>query len=567
MFQKAGCDSVKKGLPIGVSDFIDIIEENLYLVDKSLMVKDLLEDGSKVILLTRPRRFGKTLNISMIKNFFQKTEEDRGYLFKNLKIWKYENATKHFGKYPVIYITFKDLKDNNFEKMYEKLKEIVSIEYGKHGYLVSSGILNQAEIMYYNDILLKKASEAQYETSLKNLSEYLCRYHKQKVMILVDEYDVPIQSGYLNNFYEQVIEFIRNFLSGGLKDNENLYKAVLTGILRIAKESIFSGLNNLNAYTILNTKYSEYFGFTEREVEEILTYYGIEAKMKDVKSWYNGYIFGEEVIYNPWSILKYIDNYKTSFQPYWVNTSSNDLVKKLLTKGGEKVKEELESLIKGENLVKTVNQDIVMHEIDNGTENVWSFMLFSGYLKTVSKEITEGEFICNLAIPNLEVRYLYKQIILGWFKESITNDKFTFMLESLINGDIESFEDILSEFVYKSVSYFDTEEKNESFYHALVLGMLTGLGETYEVKSNRESGYGRYDVMVIPKDKSRLGIVMEFKKVNKRKKETLEIAIESALKQLKDKDYKEELLSRGIKNILQIGIAFDGKDLLIKRME
>lgn len=381
---------MKKRLPIGVSDFSKIINENLYFIDKSLIVKDLIDDGSEVVLLTRPRRFGKTLNMSMIKSFFEKsdkdTKEDTRHLFKDLKVWEYEYIKEHLGKYPVIYITFKDMKDSNFDKMYEKIKELISIEYGKHMYLIDSGILNEPESIYYRDILLKRASQAQYETSLKNLSQYLNRYYNQKVVILMDEYDVPIQSGYLNDYYDEVIEFIRNFLSGGLKDNDNLYKAVLTGILRIAKESIFSGLNNLNVCTILNNKYSNYFGFTEDEVEVMLKYYGIETKIEEVKEWYNGYIFGSDVIYNPWSIIKYVENSDEGLMPYWVNTSSNDLVKKLITKGDEELKKDLQSLIQGETIEKHINEDIVMNEIERDTENIWSFLYFSGYLKAVKKE-------------------------------------------------------------------------------------------------------------------------------------------------------------------------------------
>jgi len=302
-------------------------------------------------------------------------------------------------------------------------------------------------------------------------------------------------------------------------------------------------------------------------VKNILKEYEITFELEEVRRWYNGYIFGEEVIYNPWSILNYVKNFEDGYKAYWVNTSSNDLVKKLLTKGGEAVKQDLENLITGGEIIKVVNEDIVMQEIDKGTDNIWSFLLFSGYLKVVKKELRMGELICNLKIPNLEVKYLYKQIILSWFKESITSDNFKLMLESLVKGDVEIFGDILKEFVIKSVSYFDTDTQNENFYHAFVLGMLTGLGENYEIKSNRESGYGRYDVMVIPRDKSKLGIVMEFKRVNKNRNESLESAVEAALKQIKDKNYKQELLDRQVEDILELGIAFLGKELVVRQMK
>ncbi|SHH53957.1 PD-(D/E)XK nuclease domain-containing protein, partial [Tepidibacter thalassicus] len=423
--------------------------------------------------------------------------------------------------------------------------------------------LNEEDEIYFKNILYKRASQVEYETTLKNLSKFLSEYYNQKTIVLIDEYDTPIQNGYLSGYYKEIIEFMRNFLSGALKDNEYLQKGVLTGILRVAKESIFSGLNNLEVCTILNNYYSDKFGFLEGEVEEILKHYNIEFEMDEVRKWYNGYIFGENVIYNPWSILNYVKNHEKGFRPYWVNTSSNDLVKGVLAKSGEKIKIELEDLIKGKDIVKTINEDIVIHDIDKGSENVWSFLLFSGYLKVVKEEFKRGRVYCNLKIPNLEVNYLYEEIIMSWFSESINNDKFDVMLKSLINGDIKTFGKILKEFVLNSISYFDTAKESEKVYHAFVLGMLVALCDDYQVKSNRESGYGRYDVALIPRDKSKLGIIIEFKKVDKDDKETLDIAAKNALKQIKEKNYKQELLDIGIKNIIELGIAFEGKEVLV----
>ncbi|QXM06619.1 AAA family ATPase [Crassaminicella indica] len=550
-----------KKVPIGISDFKKLITENYYYVDKSLFIKEIINDGSEVILLPRPRRFGKTLNMSMLRYFFEKSDEDNKYLFENLKVNKYKDIMGMQGKYPVIYLTFKDIKDGNFQKCYEKMKEIISIEYYKHKYLLDN-YLKGIEETYFKKILSMEASQGQYETSLKNLSKFLSEYYNQKTIVLIDEYDTPIQSGYLSGYYKEIIEFMRNFLSGALKDNEYLQKGVLTGILRVAKESIFSGLNNLKVCTILKNHYSDKFGFLESEVEEILKYYNIESEMDEVRKWYNGYIFGENIIYNPWSILNYVDNYEKGFRAYWVNTSSNDLVKIVLTKAGETVKKELEDLIKGKAIVKQINEDIVMNDVENGSENVWSFLLFSGYLKVINENLKMGRSFCTLEIPNFEVKYLYEEIILSWFKESINNEKFNYMLKSLTTGDIETFEDIFSEYIIKSASYFDIEE-SEKFYHAFVLGILVALNEEYEVKSNRESGYGRYDVALIPKDKNKLGIIMEFKKVNKRRKETLEIAADKAIAQIKDKNYKQELLDMGIENIMELGIAFEGKEVLV----
>ncbi|SHH37850.1 AAA family ATPase [Tepidibacter thalassicus] len=551
-------------IPIGISDFKELISENYYYVDKSLFIKEILDDGSKVILIPRPRRFGKTLNMSMLKYFFEKSDEDNRYLFEKLKINNYKEIMDMQGKYPVIYITFKDIKYSNWEDCLSGLKKIIRNEFVKHKYLLEEDILDKYEKIEFKSILESEAEYVDFLESLKVLSKYLAKYYKQKTVVLIDEYDVPIQSGYLNNYYGKVIEFMRIFLSAVLKDNEYLQKGVLTGILRVAKESIFSGLNNLKVCTILKNHYSDKFGFLENEVKEILKYYNIESEMDEVRKWYNGYIFGKNVIYNPWSILNYVDNYEKGYRPYWVNTSSNDLVKIILTKSGEFIKKDLEDLIKGKDIVKTINEDIVMKDIDKSSENVWSFLLFSGYLKVVNEEFKRGKTYCNLKIPNLEVAYLYEEIIMSWFDESINNDKFNIMLKSLVNGDIKTFSKILKEFVLSSISYFDTGgNESEKVYHAFVLGMLVALCDDYEVKSNRESGYGRYDVALIPKDKSKIGIIMEFKKVDKDDKENLEIAAQNAINQIKNKNYKLDLLDRGIKNIIELGIAFEGKDVLV----
>lgn len=446
---------MKKKIPIGVSDFKSIIEENYYFIDKSLFIKEIIEDGSKVILLPRPRRFGKTLNMSMLKYFYEDSKEDNRSLFDNLKINEYDDVMDMQGKYPLIYITFKDMKDNNFQSFLIKIKDLIAEEYGRHRILLKDDILAEEEKNFFKEILNSTASQERVELSLKHLSKYLHRYYGQKCVIIVDEYDIPIQSGYINGFYDEIIGFMRNFLTGGLKYNSYLEKAVLTGILRVAKESIFSGLNNLEVSTLLSYNFDSSFGFLEEEVKELLKYYNIEYEMGQVRNWYNGYIFGDKVIYNPWSILSYTKNNREGLRPHWVNTSSNDLVKKLLAKGTEKLKTELESLIKGESIEKIVNQDIVMHEIDNNSENAWSFLLFSGYLKVIDRRLEKGKTYYKLKIPNLEVQYLYEEIILGWFNENISSDKFHTMLKCLVSGDIKTFSKIFRELVLNSVSYFD----------------------------------------------------------------------------------------------------------------
>ncbi|NMM61752.1 AAA family ATPase [Clostridium sp. P21] len=553
-----------KKISIGITDFKEIVNNNYYLVDKSLFIKEIMEDGSKVLLLPRPRRFGKTINMSMLKYFFEKTDEDNSFLFEELNIYEHKDIMERQGKYPVIYLTFKDEKYLSWKDCKSGMKFVIGSEFKRHKYLLESNIMDDEEKEIYKDVMNLKAEDIYYYKSLLSLSMYLSKYYNKKAVIIIDEYDVPIQSGYNGDYYEDIINFMRNFLSGGLKDNIYLEKAILTGILRVAKESIFSGLNNLNVYSILKNKYSSYFGFSEAEIENIFRYYKVEFKLDEVKSWYNGYVFGENIIYNPWSILNYVNNYEEGLQPYWINTSSNDLVKKLITKGDQQLKSELEDLIQDKNITKAINENIEMKEIDKSTENVWSFLLLSGYLKTVKKtRKPDGRLVCELAIPNIEVKYLYNEIIMSWLKESVNNDEFNLMLNSLTNGDIETFEDIFADYVTKSFSYFDIGDESESFYHAFVLGILVALNDKYRVKSNRESGYGRYDIMIIPKDIEKNGIIIEFKKVNKRRKETLNTAAENALAQIKTMNYKQELIELGVKNVIELGIAFEGKDVLV----
>ncbi|OFI07072.1 putative AAA-ATPase [Clostridium acetireducens DSM 10703] len=552
-----------KKIPVGISDFKELIQDNYYFVDKTLFIKDIIEDGAKAILLPRPRRFGKTLNMSMLKYFFEKTQEDNSVLFQNLEICNYKDIMNYQGKYPVIYISFKDIKYSNWKDCREAIAFLISSIFEDFKYVIDEKSSEQ-EQYYYNKILSSNSSIVELEMSFKVLTELLYKKTGKKPIVLIDEYDVPIQEAYLKKYYDELIGFMRNFFSGALKDNIYLEKAVLTGILRVAKESIFSGLNNLIIYSILSPYYNQYFGFTEKELEILLNYYKINCDIENIKEWYNGYKFGELTIYNPWSVLNYIRERKMGFRAYWANTSSNDLIRDLLAKGNNAVKSELETLINGKKLVKAIDENIVMNEIEMSTENLWSFLLFSGYLKILNTEIIDGRVYCTLGIPNKEVKFIYEEIILKWFKENINNDEFLHMLTALTKGDIDTFDMIFADTVEKTLSYFDVSGESEKFYHAFVLGMLVALKDTHDVKSNRESGYGRYDVMIIPKDKQNLGIIIEFKKINKRRKETLEDGVEKALNQIEEKDYKQELLDLGIKNIIELGIAFEGKEVLVK---
>ncbi|MFZ3132575.1 MAG: AAA family ATPase, partial [Desulfosporosinus sp.] len=498
---------MKKRIAIGVSDFRKMLTGAYYYVDKTLFIQDILEDGSEIILLPRPRRFGKTLNMSMLRYFFEKSAETSRALFEGLAIGQEPDCMVKQGRYPVINLSFKEIKNDTWEDCLSSFKFIIWQEYQRHSYLLKSDGLDENDLCYYRSISDRSASLIDYQMALSKLSKYLYEYHKQKVIILIDEYDVPIQQAYLKKYYDPLISFMRNFMTAALKDNDYLEKAVLTGVLRVARESLFSGLNNLSVWTILDEPYSRQFGFLETEVEELLKYYGIGAQLEEVRNWYNGYIFGNTVLYNPWSLLKYVPNWQGGLQPYWVNTSDNEIVHRLISRGGPALKMELEDLLQGTALVKTINQHISMGEVEKNNQNVWSFLLFSGYLKALSRDIIDGEMICSLAIPNREVQTIYRDIVKSWFNDPVHSDFLQTMLKSLISGRIEVFASHFREYVLSSFSYFDTGGKvPEKIYHAFVLGLLVGLRPDYAIKSNREGGYGRYDVMVIPRDTSRAGI-------------------------------------------------------------
>ncbi|MHB1651028.1 MAG: AAA family ATPase [Desulfitobacteriaceae bacterium] len=556
---------MKKRIAIGVSDFREMFTGAYYYVDKTLFIKDILEDGSKVILLPRPRRFGKTLNMSMLRYFFEKSSEDNRALFGDLAISQEPDCMAKQGQYPVIYLSFKELKNDNWEDCLNSFKFMIWQEYERHSYLLESGMLNEENRAFYQNISNRSADIVDYQMALSKLSKYLYEYHQQKVIILIDEYDVPIQQAYIKQYYDPLVSFVRNFMTAALKDNNYLEKAVLTGVMRVARESLFSGLNNLSVWTLLDEPYCKRFGFLETEVEELLNYYGIESQIEEVRNWYNGYMFGNAVIYNPWSLLKYAQNWKGGLQPYWVNTSDNEIVHRLISRGGPALKMELEDLLQGTAVVKTINQNISMGEVEKNDQNVWSFLLFSGYLKPLSRDIIDGEMICSLAIPNREVQTIYRDIVKSWFSDSVHSDFLRTMLKSLISGQIEVFASHFREYVQSSFSYFDTGGKvPEKIYHAFVLGLLVGLRPNYEIKSNREGGYGRYDVMVIPQDTSQAGLIIEFKSVDPEEVKDLEQIAQLALQQIEAKEYQQELFERGIHKIIKLGIVFRGKEVLVR---
>ena len=499
-----------KRIPIGISDFKTLIEDNYLFVDKSELIKEFWESQAQTILMPRPRRFGKTLNMSMIKYFFtagttngpekEDVAENRK-LFKGLNIEKHEDIMALCGKYPVIYLSFKDEKHSSFEAFQGGIKSVIRGLYKGHLYCLNTDKIIASDREYFNSILDKRVDFGDLAESIKFLSEILNVYYGKKVIILIDEYDVPIQAAYMYGYYDEAIGFMRNLLSGAFKDNSYLEKAMITGILRVSKESVFSGLNNIEVASILSYEFSDKFGFTDGEVQALLEMYNSSENIDAVRDWYNGYYFGDETIYNPWSILKYLKSQREGLKAHWVNTSSNDLVNVLLSRGGFQIKQDLESLIKGESIIKAVDENIVMADTEKSSEHLWSFLLFTGYLKSreIPKNPDSDEKYYELRIPNREVRLLYKNIIERWYTDTISRENYTVMLKALLTGDIKTFQKIFRAYVIESLSYFDvTKGQSERVYHAFVLGMLVSINDKYEVLSNRESGYGRYDVCIIP---------------------------------------------------------------------
>ncbi|MCP5498164.1 MAG: AAA family ATPase [Leptospiraceae bacterium] len=560
-----------KKLPIGNSNFREVIEDNYFYVDKSLLIQEVLDSGSKISLITRPRRFGKTINLSMLKCWFEVYQDSKSAipnseLFQNLKIWKLgDEYTKHCGKYPVIYLTFKDVKESKWENCQKFLKRIISSEYERHSYLLDSNSLTDAQKKLFRSIQDLSADFVTYETSLKKLSEFLHLHYGEKVVVLIDEYDTPVHEAYYKKYYDLMVDFYRTFLGAGLKDNEHLEKSVITGILRISKESVFSDLNNFSVYTVLNNRFADKFGFTQEEVTAALDYYQLTDKQEGVKTWYNGYVFGNQTdIYNPWSILNFLEHHSEGLKPHWVNTSSNLIIRDLLSRADSESKKDMESLLKRETIEKEVQVDTVFSEIENGGNTLWSFLLFSGYLKVVRQRVDGKRLYSQLLIPNLEIEYLYERFISGWLTDNLQSYELKELLNSLLTGNVDNLQFLLQKFILNSFSYLDpTGKEPERVYHAFILGLLLHLSDSHSVKSNRESGFGRYDIMLIPKRQNGVGVVIEFKLVYPHLKETLAIAAEKALGQIEDNRYEEELKSMGASAVLKYGMAFEGKEVLV----
>jgi hypothetical protein len=529
-----------------------------------MFINGIVEAGAKVTLIPRPRRFGKTLNLSMLKYFFEKTDASKRHLFDRLAISNHPDIMAHQGEYPVIFMTLKDIKQDTWQACYDDLKGVIGNEYERHNYLLSSSALSTAQKRTFQAIIDGNASTAVYRRSLKDLAQYLQVHHQKKVVILIDEYDTVIHEAYLNKFYAQAISFMRAFLGGGLKDNSTLALAVITGILRVAKESIFSGLNNLEVCTLFDERYADAFGFFEADVHSLLSTYSLAHHMDAVRTWYNGYGSGNFRVYNPWSIVQFIRQ-AGIFKPYWVNTSQNDLIKFLIRSSGTTFKKDFESLLDHKPLVVNLEENIVFSALKQRAAALWTFLVASGYL-TFTRWWQEGKTtLTELVIPNIEVYALYETIIDEWFADIVDFGEYQTMLQELAAGNIQEFQEHFIALVPPMISSFDVSGKEpEKFYHALVLGMLVSLEKTHEIKSNRESGFGRYDVIIIPKNASKPGIIIEFKKVSQLKKESLATAAHAALEQIADRDYAAELRTRGIRKVIELAIVFDGKRVLVQ---
>jgi hypothetical protein len=557
----------KKKIPIGIVDFKDLIDQEYYYVDKTLLIRDVLESG-KVLLLPRPRRFGKTLNISMLRYFFEKSDQPKTYLFTNTAIWQHDAYRILQGQFPVIYVTFKEIEELTWEVAYDKFAIVLYKEFDRHKYLLESN-LESYEREFFLRIIERRASLAELETSLQFLAGLLYTHYKKKPYVLIDEYDVPIQAAYLHGYYPEAIHFLKKLLSAVLKDGNEIEKGILTGILTLAKAGIFTGLNNLDIYNLTDLRISDKFGFTQDEVHKLLCHYGLEAHQETVAKWYDGYTFGtQNNLFNPWSVLSCIKN-AAMFKPYWANSSNNELVKQLIGCASISTKTDLESLLSGVNVTQQIEESFTLPDLAHRSDLLWSLLLFTGYVTYSQHRINnKGKVECELKIPNAEIASLYSELITQIVQDSIVGGQVKNLLEALITGDTEILTKLLQSFVINTMSCFDiASDEPEKSYHMFVLGLLVLLQDTYEVKSNKESGLGRYDILLIPRKKNQTGqtgIVIEFKVV--RKGETLESAAAKALMQVSERKYIQELQDRQVNSIIAYGIAFEGKQLFIKKL-
>ena len=545
-----------KAVPVGIEDFERIINEDYYYVDKTMLIEELLINRAPVTLFTRPRRFGKTLNMSMIRYFFDvKNKKENRKLFENLKIYNSEYMSEQ-GKYPVIFISLKDLKGDTWKKCFENLKKTMYKIFNKYEFVREK--LNIVEKRQFDKIWEMRDSKQSFKTSLLDLSNYLNKYYGEKVIILIDEYDVPIINAFDKGYYNEAMNFFQTFYSSALKTNNSLKYGVLTGITRVIKEGMFSGLNNLYVNTILSKDYSEYFGLLENEVIEMLEYFDMKYKIEEVREWYNGYIFGESKVYNPWSIVNYVR--KKEIKAYWANVSGNTFLENMIDYAGESVYEDLKRFTDGESIEKYISDGTTMKSLLSNDYEIWQLLLYSGYLtKAKNQEKESDSNIYNLKIPNKEIRKYFGNMFLNRFFG--TEVKTNILIKALENGDIKKFEKTLGEIMINMLSHLDLDKEMEKIYQVFMIGLIGFLMGKYEIISNDESGYGRYDLAMIPIKSNEKAYLMEFK-ISKTKK-GMEEKAQKVLKQIDEKKYDTRLKARGIKNILKIGVAFYGKEVKV----
>lgn len=548
-----------KSLPIGVSDF-KLATTGYYYVDKTLMIRDFLDKRPMVSLFTRPRRFGKTLNMDMLRVFFEKTNEDTSVYFKDKQIWQCgDYYTKHQGQYPVIFLTFKDVKSMTWEETFQKIRRLISLEFIRHNELETSSVLTAYEKEQYHLLAKDSGDEVDCQMGLQLLSLLLHKHYGRECIIIIDEYDTPIQQGHTCNFYPEIVNFMRNFFSGGLKDNPHLAFGFLTGILRVAKESIFSGMNNLKTYSILDDGYSSYFGFTEKEVKDMLRYYGKDDKYNELSEWYDGYRFGNTEIFNPWSVINYISD-NCFPKAFWQSTGSNEIIGEIIQTATPEITKDLYKLLCGEKIAAYIDTGVIYPEVQNNPYSIYSFLLVAGYLKVANiYPQSDGNFMCDVAIPNKEITFVYEKEVLNRTNQ---NSLAISISQAIFSKDTQKLQALLEGFMVKSISSIDGA--NEGFYHGMMLGLCAILGNRYKIRSNRESGLGRFDIQLMPLTKGMPGFIFEFKHT-KDEHTDLSALADSALQQIETKKYDTELRDNGVNSIIRIGIAFRGKSAVVRR--